>query len=274
MNAASSLPDAMVSGLGSGWLISTGLLSLRVAATFLMTPVFYAVPLPTTVRALLLLSLAVALAAGLPASNASWNGWSALLASALAEVALGATLGLGILLAFGAFSVAGQLLDVQLGFGIAQVFDPVTQRPTPILTTAFNYLAVLVFFVLNGHHALLRGLGFSIERFPVGASWSVAHAALPVLKQAAGLFTLGFALAAPVVFCILLVEFVLGVVGRNLPQMNMFAMGIPVKIIAGLLALSLWFTGIGGVMTRVYAGIATSWDQMFAAAPAAPGGPR
>eukprot|EP01034_Spumella_vulgaris_P016488 gene16488-21061_t len=101
MNAASSLPDAMVSGLGSGWLISTGLLSLRVAATFLMTPVFYAVPLPTTVRALLLLSLAVALAAGLPASNASWNGWSALLASALAEVALGATLGLGILLAFG-----------------------------------------------------------------------------------------------------------------------------------------------------------------------------
>ena len=72
------------------------------------------------------------------------------------------------------------------------------------------------------------------------------------------------------VFCILLVEFVLGVVGRNLPQMNMFTMGIPIKIVVGLIALSLWFAGIGGVMSRVYASIATTWDAIFAAANAPP----
>ncbi|MNV74630.1 flagellar biosynthesis protein FliR [compost metagenome] len=76
---------------------------------------------------------------------------------------------------------------------------------------------------------------------------------------------MGFALAAPVVFCILLVEFALGVVGRNLPQMNMFTMGIPVKILIGLIALSLWFAGIGGVMTRVYASITDTWDGIFVA---------
>ena len=270
MPAAPSLPDMLASGFGVTWVISTGLLSLRIAATFLMTPVFYALSLPTTVRTLTILASSVAIAAGLPTAHAEWSGWSALLSAAIAEVSLGATLGLGVLLAFGAFSVAGQILDVQLGFGIAQVFDPTTQRPIPILTSAFGYLAVLIFFLIDGHHALLRGIGLSIERFPIGAPWSAAHAALPLLKQAAGLFALGFALAAPVVFCILLVEFVLGVVGRNLPQMNMFAMGIPVKIIAGLIALSMWFTGIGGVMTRVYAGIATTWDQMFAAVPVRP----
>lgn len=270
MPAAPSLPDMLAPGFGVTWVISTGLLSLRIAATFLMTPVFYALSLPTTVRTLTILASSVAIAAGLPTAHAEWSGWSALLSAAIAEVSLGATLGLGVLLAFGAFSVAGQILDVQLGFGIAQVFDPTTQRPIPILTSAFGYLAVLIFFLIDGHHALLRGIGLSIERFPIGAPWSAAHAALPLLKQAAGLFALGFALAAPVVFCILLVEFVLGVVGRNLPQMNMFAMGIPVKIIAGLIALSMWFTGIGGVMTRVYAGIATTWDQMFAAVPVRP----
>jgi flagellar biosynthetic protein FliR len=254
---------------GLAWLAFVSLLALRVAATFLMTPVFYAAPLPISVRMLLVLCLSVALAAGLAAPPGQWGGWSAFVSAALAEVALGATLGLGILLAFGAFSVAGQLLDVQLGFGIAQIIDPVTRRPVPILTSAFEYLAVLVFFLVNGHHALLRGISYSVERFPVGAQWSLASAAAPMFKQATGLFSLGFALAAPVVFCILLVEFALGVVGRNLPQMNMFTMGIPVKILVGLVALSLWFAGIGGVMTRVYASIATTWDAIFAAAPAA-----
>ena len=254
--------------IGGTWLAFVGLLALRVAATFAMTPIFYAVPLPASVRMLLVLGLSIALASGLSAPVGAWMGWNELLFSALAELALGATLGLGILLAFGAFSIAGQLLDVQLGFGIAQVIDPVTQRPIPVLTSAFNYLAVLVFFLLNGHHALLRGISYSVERFPVGASWSVGHAVAPVLKQAAGLFSLGFALAAPVVFCILLVEFALGVVGRNLPQMNMFTMGIPVKILVGLVALSFWFAGIGSVMTRAYAGIASTWDGIFVAAPA------
>lgn len=232
----------------------------------MMTPVLYAVPLPASVRMLLLLGLSIALASGLSVPAGTWTGWNAFVSAAIAELALGATLGLGILLAFGAFAVAGQLLDVQLGFGIAQVIDPVTKRPVPILTSAFEYLAVLVFFLVNGHHALLRGISYSVERFPVGAPWSLTQAAAPLFKQAAGLFSLGFALAAPVVFCILLVEFVLGVIGRNLPQMNMFTMGIPVKILVGLVALALWFAGIGGVMTRVYASIATTWDAIFVAA--------
>ncbi|MGJ3703983.1 flagellar biosynthetic protein FliR [Variovorax sp. AFSI2.2] len=268
LHAALALPEVVTSGISTSGMVVVGLLALRVAATFAMTPVLYAVPLPASVRVLLVVGLSVALASGLAVPAGTAIGWGALLSAAMAELALGAVLGLGILLAFGAFAVAGQLLDVQLGFGIAQVIDPVTQRPIPVLTSAFNYLAVLVFFLLNGHHALLRGISYSVERFPVGASWSVGHAVAPVLKQAAGLFSLGFALAAPVVFCILLVEFALGVVGRNLPQMNMFTMGIPVKILVGLIALSFWFAGIGPVMTRAYAGIASTWDGIFVAAPA------
>lgn len=255
-----------LAGFGTGRLAFIGLLSLRVAATFLMTPVLYATALPASVRMLLVLGLSIVLASGLPAVEINWTGWSDFVVATLAELALGATLGLGILLAFGAFSVAGQLLDVQLGFGLAQIIDPVTRRPIPILTSAFEYLGVLVFFLVNGHHALLRGLAYSVARFPVGAPWPLAHAAAPLLKQAGGLFSLGFALAAPVVFCILLVEFALGVLARNLPQMNMFMMGMPVKLLVGLVVLSLWFGGIGGTAIRVYASIASTWEAVFAAA--------
>jgi flagellar biosynthesis protein FliR len=248
------------------------LLSLRVATTFLMTPVLYAMPMPAVVRILLVLSLSVVIALGIsgPANVVAPTESGALWSAAFAEVALGATLALGILLAFAAFDVAGRLLDIQIGFGIAQVFDPVSQRQIPVLTSMFNNLAVLLFFLVNGHHALLRGIAYSTERFPVGGSWSLSPAVAPVLKQVGGLFTLGFALAAPVVFCILLVELTLGVIARNLPQMNMFVLGIPVKIVVGLAALSLWFAGIGGVMTRVYDSIYVTWDGIFSTAPGGP----
>lgn len=253
--------------LGAAYLTTVFLLSLRVAAVFFLTPIFYSLPVPARSRILLVAALAVALAAGLapPTVAAAPVEWSHVLSAASAEIMLGATLGLGILLAFGAFSVAGNLLDLQIGFGIAQVFDPTTQRQVPILTSLFDKVAVLVFFLVNGHHALLRGIAYSLERFPLGAPWSASVAVAPVLKAAGALFSLGFALAAPVVFCLLLVELALGVVARNLPQMNLFALGVPVKIVVGLAALSLWFLGIGGVMTRVYASIAQTWDQVFVA---------
>ena len=266
----------MVADVSSGWTwaINTWawpsaqvvfLLSLRVAGVFLLTPVLYAMSIPPVVRMLLVLSLSFAIALGLaPHLDREAMELGALLAAAVVELVLGATLALGILLAFAALDVAGRLLDIQIGFGIAQVFDPVSQRQIPILTSAFNNLAVLIFFLINGHHVLLRGIAYSVEHFPVGAPWSLSQAVIPVLKQASGLLSLGFALAAPVVFCIFLVELALGVVARNLPQMNMFAIGIPVKIVVGLIALSLWFAGIGGVMTRVYQSIYTTWDAVFA----------
>lgn len=264
----SGFPDA-----GLSWATSTLLLSLRLSAILLMTPVLHAFGVPVTVRVLLVLGLSAVISAGytfpssmLPADLGS------LLQAAVREIALGATLALGILLAFGAFAVAGRLLDVQIGFGIAQVFDPLTQTQVPIFTSIFNLVAALVFFLVDGHHALLRAVAYSLEQFPLGHPWPLREAIGPVLKQAGGLFALGFALAAPVVFCLFLVELALGVVARNLPQMNMLVLGIPVKIIAGLLALTLWFGGMGTAMNRAYAGIFQMWGEIFSLqAPAVPG---
>ncbi|MDB5752112.1 MAG: type secretion system inner rane protein [Ramlibacter sp.] len=260
----------LVSLFDNAWVHQVLLLSARISALFLMTPVLYAIPLPALVRALLAIGLAAALA--LPFTATPATGFlpaGALLQAFMQEVAIGATLGLGILMPFAGFAIAGRLIDVQVGFGIGQVFDPVTRTQVPVLTSVFTLFGVLLFLLADGHHALLRGIGYSLERFPLGQPWSVQAASGPVLKQAAALFTLGFALAAPIVLSLLLVEFALGVISRNLPQMNMFVLGIPVKIIAGLLALSVWATGLGGVAGRMYGEIYRTWTAMFEqAAPA------
>jgi flagellar biosynthesis protein FliR len=251
-----------------GFLVVVFLLSLRLGALLLLTPILYAASVPATVRVLFVIGLAAVLALGVPGAEESGrapSGPGALLEAAVAELALGGTLALGIFIAFAAISMAGRLIDVQIGFGMAQVFDPATQRQIPILTSAFNQLGVLVFFLVNGHHALLRGVAYTLERFPPGRPWPVEAAAPMVVKQMTGLFSLGFALAAPVVVCLLLVELAIGVVARNLPQMNMLVIGIPVKIVVGLLLLSLWFSGLGDAMSRIYGFIFRSWEAAFAA---------
>ncbi|SHN18208.1 flagellar biosynthetic protein FliR [Duganella sacchari] len=254
--AGDSVPPALASPL---------LVSVRLGVVFLMTPMLYAITMPAVVRALLVLGLSLALAGGLAVPSAPLPP-GALASAMLGEAALGALLALGVQLAFGAFSLAGRVLDVQIGFGIPQVLDPVTRRQLPILTSLFEQLAVLVFFLTDGHHALLRGLAYSLERFPVGHAWTVAAALPVVLRQVAGLFTLGMALAAPVVFCILLTEIALGILSRSMPQMNMFAMGIPVKIVVGLAALGWWQGGASAAMARIYNSIYTGWDALFLSA--------
>ena len=254
-----------------GFVLAVFLLSLRLSAVFLLTPVLYAFSVPATARLLVVIGLAAGLAFGIPAAQTHelllMNGGQ-LLAASLKELALGATLALGILTAFAAISMAGRFIDVQVGFGIAQVFDPVTQRQVPVLTSAFDKLGVIVFFLLDGHHALLRGLAYSLERFPLGRTWPLEAAAPFVIKQVAGLFGLALALAAPVMVCLLMVELALGVVARNLPQMNIFMVGLPIKIIVGLAALSLWLAGVGDSMNRIYGSIYRTWDAVFATAPA------
>jgi len=247
-----------------GWLTSCLLLATRLGGLLLATPPIGARAIPLTIRVALIVALAALLAGSLPAaSRVPINDLGHLVTAALGEFALGVTMSLGISFAFAAYSIGARLLDVQVGFGIGQIFDPVTQQQLPVLSGIVGQLAIVLFFVSDAHVAMLRGLAISIERFPPGQGWPLEAALGPVLQQTSGAFSLGFAIVAPVVFCLALIDLGLGVLARNLPQMNMFVIGIPVKIIAGLAVLSLWLVASAGVVARINASIFAGWEAMF-----------
>lgn len=252
----------------TSWMVSVLLLSIRLAVILLMTPVLQSFSAPPSVRILIVLALSASLAAGVPgAAYMQEINLPALLEAAVAELVVGFVLALGILLAFSAFSAAGRLVDAQVGFGMAQIYDPITRRQQPILTTVFDMVALVVFFTLNGHHALLRAVAFSLEKFPIGQSgngYLFSQSMLNVvIKQSAAIFSLGFALVAPVVFCILLIEFGLSVLARNLQQMNIFVMSMLLKIAAGLVILAVWSNGMLGVMSKIYTSIFQYWNVVL-----------
>jgi len=245
------------------WIVAIYLLTLRIGVLLVMTPIFSNLANLASVRVLFTLMLSVVLVSGLgirPEAVPLTAG--TLLLASFGELAIGAVMAFGVLGAFGAFSVAGKILDVQTGFGMGSVFDPVTRAGSPLFATMLNLAAVAVFFGMEGHHALWRGLAFSAQQIPPGAGLSTLNIDA-LISQFGLMFSLGVALIAPVMLGLLLVEVALAAMSRVLPQMNIFVVGVPAKIFAGLAIFALTIGVLGDAMGRAYASIFRFWEQVL-----------
>jgi len=245
------------------WLLAVFYVAVRLSAVLLLSPVLSGLSGLVTVRVLLVLALSVLLVDGLGVRPAGHElGLGPVFTGALLELATGVTLAFGVFAAFGAFSMAGKILDIQSGFGMGTVYDPVTRGGAPLFGTMLNMLGVIVFFGLDGHHAFMRGLAYSLQQVPPGTGLP-GLAVESVIRQFGLMFSLGVALVIPVILCLLLVETALAVVSRVLPQMNVFVVGIPVKTVAALALLAMTTGVMGEPMSRVYAAIFNYWEQVL-----------
>lgn len=245
------------------WMLAVFFTAVRLGVLLVMTPILPALNGLVTVRVLLTLSLSALLVSGLGLRVAAVPlDIVPLIFHALAELVTGLTLAFGVYTAFGAFAVAGKILDIQSGFGMGNIYDPVTRSGAPLFATMLNMVAVIAFFGMDAHHALLRGFAFSLQQVPPGSGFHEL-ALEAVLRQFGLMFSLGVALIIPVMLCLLLTETALAIMSRVLPQMNVFVIGVPVKIVAALAVFALTIGGLAPVMARVYGSIFLYWEQVL-----------
>ena len=236
----------------SAWLATLLLLAVRLGAAVGLSPAWSAYGVPSTVRLALVLMLAALATGAAPAvSPAPALEPSARLFEALgAELCVGALLGLGLRCAMGAFALAGRLLDVQVGFAIGSLFDPVSQAGANVFGALLGLLGVVLFFVGDAHLAMARMVTLSTAAFPVGA-WPDWGDPLRLLAGAGVLFGLGLALAAPVSLALLLTDLALGLAARNLSQLNLLVLGMPVRVAIGTLVLALSLPAASPLVERI-----------------------
>jgi flagellar biosynthetic protein FliR len=185
------------------------------------------------------------------------NAPALLIGPIVCEMLIGAVLGLGVHTVLGALALAGRLLDVQIGFAIGSVFDPVSGSSANVLGAIATLLGVTVFVTTNGHLALAQLVGGSIEVLPLGELPELADPLRPVLA-AGSMFALGLALAAPVSMSLLLTDVALGVMSRNMPQINVMILAMPVKVVVGYLVLAYSVIGWGPLLQQGFRGFAVS----------------
>jgi flagellar biosynthetic protein FliR len=244
------------------WLQSGVLLWLRLGALLIMTPLFSLSRMPKLFGALLTLALAGLLAAGLPhATSAPIEQPVQFALAAMSELLIGAMLAFGIHAAFGALHMMARLIDLQLGLGMGGVFDSATRGAgVSALTTALQLVGVVTFFALDAHHALLRGIAYSVERLPLGVPF-MRYPVEAIVAQFGATFSLALTLGAPVVFAMLLLEAGLAVVARALPQIPVFFVAMPVKLLVGLGLLALFARNLTPLLERVHASIFSYWER-------------
>jgi flagellar biosynthetic protein FliR len=246
----------------SAWIAAVLLVSIRVGPMLILTPVLGSTTIPVRARVLFALALSAMIVGS---TRATWGidltSGGALVSAALAELMIGAALAFGLVAAFAAFLFGGRLLDLQIGFGVASLIDPSTRGQSPLLGTLLNLVAIAVFFAADGHHVLIRGLAESLDRFPPGTSLSSLQIDAMV-AQFGVVFVYGLAIVAPAVVALLLLDVAMAVATRTMPQMNVFIVSMPLKVVVGLLVLALSTRYLLPAMQRIFETIPRYWDGL------------
>jgi flagellar biosynthetic protein FliR len=185
-----------------------------------------------------------------PARALEWSPWAYLWAVA-SEFGVGALLGVTAAALLGGVQMAGQLMGQNMGLDIANLIDPERDIEVSLVSQFKMMLFLVAFTAIDGHHVFLSALARSYGAVPL-AGLNVSWPAVGRVVRAIGfLFVLGVELSAPVVAAGLLVNVVLGFLGRTVPQLNIFIVGFPVQIALGLgvlLMMAGMMTGLAEVL--------------------------
>ncbi|MET0658641.1 MAG: flagellar biosynthetic protein FliR [Steroidobacteraceae bacterium] len=242
-----------------GWLLATLLIGVRVTSAFMLVPVLGPAQIPPVAKIVLVLTLSAMLVSYLPATtlNVDW-GVAGLAVAAAGEAFVGAAFAFGFIVAYAATHFAGRVLDIQMGFGAANVLNPTTQTSSPLIGSVLGMVAVAVFLSLNGHHVLIKALALSTQSAPIGDAWT--HVDLVALmRHSTLLFSFGLALSAPVMFALLLADVAMAVFARSMPQLNVFVLSFAVKIVMGLTGLALAIRFADGVLIPLFERVFRLW---------------
>jgi flagellar biosynthetic protein FliR len=152
----------------------------------------------------------------------------------LKEFLVGLMLGYISYLLFSSIYIAGQLIDMQIGFGMVNVIDPMSNIQVPITSNFYFIMSMLFFLAMDGHHMLIRALFDSYEYVPLGGA-SFNHLLMnDIVRIIGNIFLIGFKIAAPITAAILVTDVALGVISKTVPQINVFVVGMPLKIFIGI----------------------------------------
>ncbi len=211
------------------------LVSCRVGGAMTLAPLVGSERLPMRLKAAFALTFAWLLAPVTTAPRLA--GGLSLAIAAVGEILLGLTIGFAARLIFAAVQMAGEMADTQAAFGFAGVVAPDMGQRVSVIGQLQMAVAWLVFVAVNGHRVMLAGMAESFSAVPLGAGPGLCAPALTA--AAAGLLGAAVRLAAPIVATALLADLALGLLTRAAPQMNLLAIGFPIKLAAGLLAAML-----------------------------------
>lgn len=243
------MPD--VFGLTQAQFETLLLVFVRVSVMLFVYPVFSAPQIPVMVRIGLAGLISFVLFRALP-MTAPLPDMGSLVAAIVSQIVIGLIVGFVAYLVFMGVQFAGEILDMQIGFAVANVVSPQTQQQVTVIGELELTLATLVFLISNSHLLMLQGIGGSFHLLPlpfVNLDPSVAGNVIVFVEQA---FFVVFQIAAPAAVALFIVNVALGLMARVAPQMNVFVVGFPLQVGVGLMMMAVSVPLLGYVAPQLF----------------------
>ncbi|MCO7223724.1 flagellar biosynthetic protein FliR [Pleionea sp. CnH1-48] len=176
------------------------------------------------------------------------------------ELLLGIAFAFGLQAAIASLQTMGRVIDMQIGFGAAGIIDPKTSNSESLIGTLLMMVSLVLFFELNLHHDLLMILLWSFNKVPVGSLSSSIDFWL-LLSTLSQQFFLALVLALPVILTLLVLDALIGFVAKTMPQMNIYFVGLPLKIAVGLIAFTISARLMYPAFESIFEEVKSFWHQ-------------
>ena len=251
------------------WLTAFIFPLARIMGLLASAPVFNNAAQPARIRLVTGLVITIALVPALPPMPALPAGSWAGLAILAQQIMIGVLLGFTLRIAFAAIDVAGELIGMQMSLSFAVFYDPQNAGQTPVLAEFLGLITVLIFLALNGHLLILSVLAESFRLLPISLTPINAGSFASFLAWSSTLFSAGLLLALPLIAALLIANLAMGVLARVAPQLNIFAVGFPVTLMAGFVVLMFSIPYFGAAMEKLFDKAFRAMDAVMRAGSAA-----
>ena len=179
---------------------------------------------------------------------------------------LGIALGYAARLMFSSVEMAGYFVDTQMGFGFINLINPFSEQQAWLMSNFQFQLAITVYLLANGHLALLGSLVDSFQALPPGEISPHAGFGLTIVSMMHLMFVLGFRLALPAAGVLLVVDVAFALIARTVPQMNIFIVGLPAKVIIGLTTVALLMPVMAIIVGQIVTGTTVNFGTLLSGA--------
>jgi flagellar biosynthesis protein FliR len=169
----------------------------------------------------------------------------------LQQMLIGLAMGFSMTIIFAAVEMAGETAGLQMGLGFASFYDPQNASFTPVLGQFTGIIASLAFLGMNGHLYMLAALAQSFQSFPIGTAVPSALALHTLAIWVGSIFSYALQLSLPLLGALLITNLALGILTRSAPQLNLFAVGFPITLAIGFIALALSMPNFAPLLDRI-----------------------
>lgn len=190
-----------------------------------------------------------------------YNGVIGYAVIVVGEALAGVVMGFFANVAYYIIAFAGELIDMEIGFSMVSQFDPTTNIQTTITANLYGYLVTIMMIITNLHHYFLRAIIDSFQIIGLGETKLNPNAYQLMAKFLVDYFIIGFRIVLPIFAAILIINTVLAILAKIAPQMNMFVVGMQIKIFAGLIVLMLIIELIPSVADFIFNEMVTLLKQ-------------